>query len=117
MKEIIIAFDIDGTILNNEGIPPDTPIHQRPESTVNLEIIMLLQIFSKSMKNTKVIVWSGGGKEYAEKIVRRYGLEKYVYRCYTKQDYDESVDGKVDIAFDDIHSFNLAEKNLIVRMK
>lgn len=25
MNEIVIAFDVDGTILNNEGIPPETP--------------------------------------------------------------------------------------------
>ena len=30
---------------------------------------------------------------------------------------DESVDGKVDICFDDVHDCELAEKNLIVKMK
>lgn len=66
MKEIVIAFDIDGTILNNEGIPPETPTHLRPRCGVNLEVITLIQILSKKMKNTRIIVWSGGGKEYAE---------------------------------------------------
>lgn len=117
MDEIIIAFDIDGTILNNEGIPPETPTHLRPQCGVNLEVIMLLQILSKKMKNTKVIVWSGGGKEYAEQIVRRYGLEKYVYRVYGKYEYDESIDGKVDLCFDDVHACKLADKNIIVKMK
>lgn len=117
MKEIIIAFDIDGTILNNEGIPPETPTYLRPQCGVNLEVIMLLQILSKKMKNTKVIVWSGGGREYAESIVRRYGLEKYVYQVYGKEEYDETIDGKVDICFDDVHACELAEKNLIVKMK
>lgn len=117
MKEITIAFDIDGTILNNEGIPPETPTHLRPRHGLNLEVIMLLQILSKKMKNSRIIVWSGGGKEYAEKICREYGLEKYVSRCYGKHEYDESVDGKVDICFDDVHACSLAEKNLIVKMK
>lgn len=117
MKEIIIAFDIDGTILNNEGIPTESPVHLRPQCGVNLEVIMLLQILSKKMKNTKVIVWSGGGKDYAEQICRRYGLEKYVHRVYGKHEYDETIDGKVDICFDDVHSCSLAEKNLIVKMK
>ena len=117
MKEIIIAFDIDGTILNNEGIPPDTPTHLRPQCGVNLEVIMLLQILSKKMKNTKIYVWSGGGKDYAEQICRRYGLEKYVDRCFDKIDYDESLYGKVDICFDDVHACELADKNLIVKMK
>lgn len=117
MKEIIIAFDIDGTILDNEGIPPETPTHLRPQCGVNLEVILLIQILSRKMKNTKIYVWSGGGKDYAEQIVRRYGLDKYVDRCFGKQEYDETVDGKVDICFDDIHSCELAEKNLIVKMK
>lgn len=117
MKEIIIAFDVDGTILNNEGIPPETPTYLRPRCGVNLEVILLIQILSKKMKNTKVIVWSGGGQEYAEKICREYGLDKYVYRAYGKHEYDETIDGEVDICFDDVHACELAHKNLIVKMK
>ena len=113
MKEIIIAFDVDGTILNNEGIPPETPAHIRPKLGVNLEIILLIQILSQKMKNTRIIVWSGGGKDYAEQICRLYGLEKYVDKCYDKSACEE----KVDICFDDIHACELAEKNIIVKMK
>lgn len=107
MKETVIAFDVDGTILNNEGIPSDIP------SGLNLEVVTLIQIFSTKMKNTRIIVWSGGGKEYAERVVREYGLEKYVDRCYGKNDCEEHV----DICFDDVHTCSLADKNLIVRMK
>lgn len=117
MEEIIIAFDVDGTILNNEGIPPETPTHLRPRCGVNLEVIMLIQILSKKMKNTKIYVWSGGGKEYAEQICREYGLEKYVSRCFAKHEYDETMYGDVDICFDDVHSCVLANKNIIVKMK
>jgi phosphoserine phosphatase len=117
MKEIIIAFDIDGTLLNNEGIQPDTPTYLRPRCGVNLEVVLLLQILSKKMKNTKVIVWSGGGKEYAERICREYGFDKYIHRVYDKASYDETTEGKVDICFDDIHSCELASSNLIVKMK
>lgn len=116
MKEIIIAFDVDGTILNNEGIPPTTPTHLRPRCGLNLEAITLLQILSK-MKNTKIYVWSGGGKEYAEQICREYGLEKYVDRCFGKHEYDETIYGDVDICFDDVHACNLADKNIIVKFK
>lgn len=117
MKEIIIAFDCDGTILNNEGIPSETPTHLRPRGGVNLPIISLMQILSKNMKNTKIYVWSGGGKEYAERICREYGLDRYVDRCFDKAEYDETIYGKVDIAFDDQHAFAMAEHNLIVRVK
>ena len=117
MKETIIAFDVDGTILNNEGIPPECPPHMRPQCGVNLEVIMLIQILSRKMKNTRIYVWSGGGKDYAEQIVRRYGLDRYVDRCFGKQEYDETIDGKVDICFDDVHACTLADKNIIVKMK
>lgn len=53
MKDIIIAFDVDGTLLNNEGIPPKTPAHLRPATPLNLEIVMLMQLLTKHMKNTK----------------------------------------------------------------
>ncbi len=53
MDEIIIAFDIDGTIIRNEGIHPETPTYLRPKLGVNLEVVMLIQILSKKMKNTK----------------------------------------------------------------
>lgn len=113
MKEIVIAFDVDGTLLNNEGIPPETPPHLRPQTSVNLEMVMLLQLLSKYMKNTRIIVWSGGGKDYAEGVVRRYGLDKYVERCYDKSMCEEAV----DICFDDVHACDLATHNIIVKMK
>lgn len=112
MNEIIVAFDVDGTLLNNEGVPPATPPHLRPKTSVNLEAVLLLQILSR-MKNTRILVWSGGGKEYAEEIVRLYGLERYVDRCYGKGACEE----KVDICFDDVHACKLADKNVIVRFK
>ena len=113
MKEIVIAFDVDGTILNNEGIPPETPPHLRPKTTVNLPVISLLQLLARHTKNVRVIVWSGGGKEYAERVCREYGLERWVDRCYAKGECYEEV----DIAFDDQHSFDLAIANIIVKMK
>lgn len=117
MKEIIIAFDIDGTILNNDGTPPETPPHLRPKTPINLEIVMLLTILSAKMKNTKIYVWSGGGKDYAEQICRQYGLDRLVDKCFGKHEYDEALYGKVDICFDDVHACELAEKNIIVKMK
>jgi phosphoserine phosphatase len=117
MKETIIAFDIDGTLLNNQGIPPETPTYLRPRCGVNLEVVMLMQILAKKMKNTKVIVWSGGGEEYAQKICREYGFDKYIHGAYGKHEYDDTIHGKVDICFDDVHACELASMNLIVKMK
>lgn len=117
MREIIIAFDVDGTILNNENNVGDAPAYLKPSEGVNLEVVLLMQILAKKIKNSRIIVWSGGGRDYAEQIVRRYGLERYVSRCYGKHEYEAELDGKVDIAFDDQHSFDMAAANLIVRMK
>lgn len=127
MKEVVIAFDIDGTLLNNEGIPPDSPVHLRPKCGVNIDAVLLMQLLAKQ-KNTKVIVWSGGGRDYAEQICRTYGFDKYVHRAYGKPigtphafqeqgAYDYETDGPVDICFDDIHACTLADKNIIVKMK
>lgn len=123
MKEVVIAFDLDGTLLNNEGIPPGTPTHMRPKCGVNIDAVLLLQLLSKQ-KNTRIIVWSGGGKEYAERVCREYGFDKYVSRAYGKPGigpmvgaYDYETDGLVDICFDDIHACELADKNIIVKMK
>ncbi len=108
MKEIIISFDIDGTLISNtNGLG---------QEQLNIPIFQLITLLS-SMKNTKIIVWSGGGQDYAEQIVKKYGVSQYIERCFDKSSYDEALYGKVDIAFDDIHEFSLADKNIIVRMK
>jgi len=65
---MIIAFDTDGTIITYNDKP-------------RCDIIELLKILSKY--NT-IIVWSGGGKEWAEHWVRKLYLEDYVTACYTK---------------------------------
>lgn len=108
MKETIIAFDIDGTLISNEN--------GLGKEHLNIDVFNLMVLFSK-MKNTRIIVWSGGGKDYAEQIVSKYGLGAYVSECYGKHEYDDSLWGKVDIAIDDQHEFSMADKNLIVRMK
>lgn len=108
MKEIIIAFDIDGTLISNtNGVGLEH---------INLPVYQLLTLF-RAMKNTKIIVWSGGGQDYAEQIAIKYGFANLVDRFFSKQDYDETIYGKVDIAIDDQHEFALADKNLIIRMK
>ena len=105
MKEIIIAFDIDHTLISNE-----TGLGQEH---LNLDVFTLLVSFSK-ISNTKIYVWSGGGQDYAEQIVRKYGLDRYVDRCFGKHEYDDTLYGKVDIAVDDEMGFSMGDKNLIV---
>lgn len=108
MKEIIIAIDVDGTLISNQN--------GLGQEHLNVEVFNLLVLFSK-MKNTKIYVWSGGGQDYAIQICKKYGMEKYVDRCFGKHEYDETINGRIDIAIDDQHEFSMADKNLIVRQK
>lgn len=65
------------------------------------------------MRNVKIIVWSGGGEDYAKQIVLKYGLSKYIFNCFGKHEYNETIYGKVDIAFDDVMDCDLGDKNII----
>lgn len=110
MNELIVAFDVDGTIYGS-------PFMHKAEPVLNLKTVQMMELFHDHIKNCKIYVWSGGGKEYAEQIVLKFGLEKYVDRCMGKHDYDEIIDGKIDIAFDDEPSFSMADKNFVVKTK
>lgn len=116
MQKIIVAFDVDGTLIRNTsadrkpGIPnnDDVPIvHQ----------INTLQVLS-TYKNTRIVVWSGGGKQYAEMWGRRLGLDKYVWRYASKLEH-EAIKASCDflLAIDDIQSTALGDVNLIVKEK
>jgi len=110
MKEIIIMVDIDGTIYGS-------PFIHKAEPVLNLKTVQLMELLHEHTKNCKIYVWSGGGKEYAEQIVIKFGLDRWVDKCFGKAEYDEMVDGKVDIAIDDEVSFDMADKNIIVKTK
>ena len=74
---MIVAFDIDGTLIDNS----DQPRH---------DVIDLFRWF-ESPGHTMAI-WSGGGKDYARQKARELNLKALIYmKC--------SVD--VDIAVDD----------------
>lgn len=101
-------FDVDGTIISNtNGLGKEK---------LNLDVVSMMTLLSRT-KNCRVCVWSGGGKEYAEQIITKYGLNDIVNRVHGKHEYDETIYGHVDIAFDDQHEFSLADKNIIVREK
>lgn len=110
MKDIIICFDVDGTIYGN-------PFSHKGEPVLNVKTVQLMQLFKDHVKNCKIYVWSGGGKEYAEQIVVKFGLDRWVDKCFDKQDYDETIDGIVDLAFDDEYTFSMAKVNAIVKIK
>lgn len=115
MKTITIAFDVDGTLVQNG--------HSKP--VANERIRQLLYILS-TFKNTKIVVWSGGGELWARQAAAEIGVAKYVDAYYNKNHISASSAGQrhafdppiiPDIAIDDIHDCTLGEINLIVREK
>jgi phosphoserine phosphatase len=94
--KITVAFDVDGTLIhwkeNGEGIIKATMFDA------------LIWWYDQSImgdlldQHIKIIVWSGGGKEYAESVCRRFGLTEYVSEYRTK-DMESATD--VDICYDD----------------
>lgn len=116
MKKITIAFDVDGTLISNGALSED--------QIVANERIRTLLIIMARMKNTRIIVWSGGGELWARQAVAALGLQKYVDE-YASKNLTGKVNGhpifepdfKPDIAIDDIQACELGNINLIVREK
>jgi phosphoserine phosphatase len=121
MKKILIAFDCDGTLVNNGAL-------DEHEIVANERIRHLLIILA-SFKNTKILVWSGGGELWARQVTNSLGLKKYV-DSYADKEYTKCPDCnkpcnhhvfntkiKPDIAIDDIQSCELGLINLIVKEK
>lgn len=116
MKKITIAFDVDGTLIKT-----------RSEKPVANERIRTLLVTLAGFKNTKIIVWSGGGELYARQVAQAIGIEKYVDQYASKNHVATTKtmppvhlfnpDIKPDIAIDDIQGCELGELNLIVREK
>lgn len=115
MKQIVIAFDIDGTLRDNTV----------EDHLVANERIRTLLIVLASMKNTTIMVWSGGGAGYARQVAAAMAIEQYVdvYEDKGYGGYDDHgrpifhTHLKPDIAFDDIRECDLGVLNLIVDEK
>lgn len=115
MKQVFIAFDIDGTLRDNTV----------EDRLVANERIRTLLIALASMRNTTIMVWSGGGAGYAREVAAAMAIEQYVdvfedkgYGGYDKQGRPIfHTNLKPDIAFDDIHECDLGVVNLIVDEK
>ncbi len=100
MSWAVVCFDVDGTLIDGENVTYEP-------------IVDMLKTLSK-FKNVKIVVWSGGGKQYAEQQGRRLGLDEYVWRYASKTEHTTI---QPDIAFDDIQDTAIGQINLIVRNK
>ena len=96
---MIIAFDVDDTLIIPAvayGLTQDVP---------NYENIAIFRWFQQQGHN--MIVWSGGGIDYARMWANKLGLEPCTIREKTKSEH-------IDIAFDDC-DVDLAKVNVKVK--
>lgn len=83
---MIIAFDVDGCLIDKND-------------KARTEVVNFLKALALHEEN-RIIVWSGGGEDYARLWVARLKLEKYVYGCASK--LGNVADAGVDLAIDDM---------------
>ena len=107
MERVAICFDVDGTLVG-EGDLPIAPT-----------IVLLRMFAAQQWKNVDIVVWSGGGRDYARTMAERHvgGDLPGVY-YYSKLDHG-TLRMKYDkiIAIDDIQDTRLGDVNMIVRNK
>jgi len=103
MKKIVVCFDVDGTLRNN----------QTDKVIANEDIRTVLRVLSK-FKNTRIIVWSGSGELYARQVAKELHIKQFVDGYASKTEHENI---KADIAIDDIQDTAIGKINLIVREK
>ena len=91
-KSPIVAFDVDGTLFDYEG----NPRHG---------MIDILRGFHNL--GWHVWIWSGGGKDYCDHVVRRLGLQEFV--SFTLGKVDAPNYATPALAFDDVYGTDLAK--------
>lgn len=116
MQKLVVAFDVDGVLIKNAGVDREHGIPSNNDVPIVHQINTLAVL--STYKNIRIVVWSGGGKQYAETWGRRLGIDKYVWRYASKLEH-EQIRSMCDflIAIDDIQSTQLGDVNAIVREK
>jgi phosphoserine phosphatase len=97
-EEVIIAFDVDNTLITEKF----EPIYTNIWLLINLSTI----------KNVKILVWSGGGREYAQHHIEKLGLKNYV-KYISDKNRIMADHYQPQITFDD-QIINLGKVNLQV---
>lgn len=99
---MVIAFDVDDTLI----LPPEATGREDGRDVPSYDTIAIYRWFQS--QGHRMIVWSGGGKDYAQMWADKLGLSPdEVYAKEPMKDY-------VDIAFDDC-IVDLAKVNIQVR--
>lgn len=103
MEKVAICFDVDGTLIDGDI---------KHHSTLALLGVLSMQ----KWKNLDIIIWSGGGADYARTMIERAGYSDFKF--HSKLEHTE-LRKRYDklIAIDDIQDTRLGDINLIVRNK
>ena len=108
MQKVAICFDVDGTLIDEDKV-----MHS---STLDI-----LRAFAfQKWKNVDVIVWSGGGADYARVQYGRItkDLDERYVKFHSKLEHEELRKKYTHlIAVDDIQDTRLGDVNLVVRNK
>jgi len=91
----VVAFDVDGTLIEEPG--------DKPRADIIEKLIWHFQ------QGDFVVVWSGGGLDYARMWVSRLGLDKYIHAIWPKQKTATTV----DVTYDD-QIVKLGKENILV---
>lgn len=105
MDKVAFAFDVDGTLID-ENWP-----------LANTQAILRAMLIQK-WKNVDIIVWSGGGADYAETQFRRWFPDLIGAKFHSKLEHKMIRERyKYIVAVDDIQDTRLGDVNMIVRNK
>lgn len=111
MQKVLVAFDVDGTLIGTTQLGA--------EQGFALMLLLARYFIMQPWKNVDVIIWSGGGADYARTVCERHD-DGFRGRniWHSKLEYLE-LRKRYDkiIAFDDIQDTRLGDVNLIVRNK
>jgi len=94
-KNTVVAFDVDGTLITYDDKP-------------RYEVIAVYNHFL--YLGCTMVIWSGGGQEYAESWANKLGLSADHIVCK----FGSHSFGKPDIAFDDEIESQLGRVNIYV---
>lgn len=92
----MIAFDVDGTLIDGSGDPRH-------------EVIDLFRAFQALGHD--MVIWSGGGTDYAKLCARRLGL-----RCIVQPKFVTAVDIAVDDMADGIDTTKQLNAKVILKV-
>lgn len=100
-KKMKIAFDVDETLITPKNVG------ETKEDIPNYDVVAIYKWFQD--QGCHMIVWSGGGLDWAKRWVEKLGLEPCEIRIKQKSE-------DVDICFDDME-VDLAKVNIKLKEK